>query len=81
MTGLEEQVNRLTAAGKKLEPYQQRVVLEDGELFDRTEALHNFIDEGQPSHIDDDEWDRLRMQCNAMSIYFHFLSERICNFK
>lgn len=78
---LEKEVARLTERAKQLQPWQQRVVIEADDLMKRTEALHDFIDQGQPSHIDDDEWERLRMQCNAMSIYFHFLMQRIENFK
>lgn len=64
-----------------MQPYQERVVEEAAELEKKCLALNATLQAGQPSYIDDAEWDRMRMQCNAMSIYWHFLAERIDNFK
>jgi hypothetical protein len=60
-----------------LQPYQQRVVEEKGELEKRLAALNLFIDGHVYSELDEAERSRLRQQRYYMNGYFQVLVERI----
>lgn len=63
--------------GKELQPHEQRVVEEKDQLKDRLDKLIDFLQKGQPSFIDDKNWQLLKEQCDAMNHYYTILITRI----
>ena len=56
---------------------QDRVRLEQRELMTKLDALENFLDKGQPSFIDDEQWALLQEQQKYMDAYSDVLAKRI----
>lgn len=59
---------------------QDRVRLEQRELHTKLDALENFLDKGQPSFIDDEQWALLQEQQKHMDAYNDVLVKRITLF-
>ena len=59
---------------------QDRVRLEQRELYTRLDALENFLDKGQPSFINDEQWALLQEQQKHMDAYNDVLVKRITLF-
>ena len=59
---------------------QDRVRLEQRELNEKLDALENFLDKGQPSFIDDQQWVLLQEQRKHMDAYNDILGKRIALF-
>ncbi len=59
---------------------QDRVRLEQLELTQKLDALENFLDKGQPSFIDDEQWTLLQEQQKHMDAYSDVLAKRIALF-
>ena len=59
---------------------QDRVRLEQRELYTKLDALENFLDKGQPSFIDDEQWALLQEQQKHMDAYNDVLVKRITLF-
>lgn len=59
---------------------QDRVRLEQRDLYDRLDKLENFLDKGQPDFIDDEQWDLLKEQQKHMDAYNDVLTKRIAKF-
>jgi len=64
-----------------MEPYQQRVIREKGELDAKIENLIDFIASNQFNSLGDDERKRMRRQEVLMELYSEVLAERIAAFK
>ena len=64
-----------------MNPFQERVIAERKELYDKCEKLNEFI-ANSPTYktLDIDEQVRLRMQLNVMLQYGTILAERIAEF-
>lgn len=62
---------------RPLQPHEQRVVEERGQLKDRLDKLIDFLQKGQPAFIDDKNWQLLKEQADAMNWYYTILSSRI----
>ncbi|MDM1734525.1 hypothetical protein HX116_12030 [Acinetobacter towneri] len=60
---------------------QDRVRLEQRELYTKLDALENFLDKGQPSFINDEQWEQLNFQSKAMHTYNQILLNRLELFK
>lgn len=54
-----------------------RVKLELAELDKKREKLASLLEKDRPSHISQDEWERLQKQADAMSAYAFILADRI----
>lgn len=65
---------------RELQPYQQRVVEEAGELNGRITRLENFLAPSAAVTVTDEELDRLSRQLVAMKQYAAVLEERIAAF-
>jgi len=63
-----------------MEPYQQRVIDERRELFDRLEKLKFFIDGKLFIELPESEKIRMKLQADYMAMYLSVLDERILNF-
>ena len=59
---------------------QDRVRLEQRDLYDKLDKLENFLDKGQPDFIDDEQWDLLKEQQKHMDAYNDVLTKRIAKF-
>ena len=59
---------------------QDRVRLEQRDLYDKLDKLENFLDKGQPDFIDDEQWDLLKEQQMHMDAYNDVLTKRIAKF-
>lgn len=59
---------------------QDRVRLEQRDLYDKLDKLENFLDKGQPDFIDDEQWDLLKKQQMHMDAYNDVLTKRIAKF-
>ena len=59
---------------------QDRVRLEQRELYTKLDALENFLDKDQPSFINDEQWDLLQEQQKHMDAYHDVLVKRIALF-
>ena len=59
---------------------QDRVRLEQRELNEKLDALENFLDKGQPSFIDGEQWALLQEQQKHMDAYNDVLVKRIALF-
>ena len=59
---------------------QDRVRLEQRELYTKLDALENFLDKGQPSFINDEQWALLQEQQKHMDAYNDVLVKRITLF-
>lgn len=59
---------------------QDRVRLEQLELTQKLDALENFLNKGQPSFIDNEQWALLQEQQKHMDAYNDVLAERIALF-
>lgn len=59
---------------------QDRVRLEQCELNEKLDALENFLDKGQPSFINNEQWDLLQQQQKHMDAYNDILAKRIALF-
>ena len=59
---------------------QDRVRLEQLELTQKLDALENFLDKGQPSFINDEQWSLLQEQQKHMDAYNDVLVKRITLF-
>lgn len=59
---------------------QDRVRLEQRELYTKLDALENFLDKGQPDFIDDEQWALLKEQQLYMDAYNDVLTKRIAKF-
>ena len=59
---------------------QDRVRLEQRELYTKLDALENFLDKGQPDFIDDEQWALLKEQQMHMDAYNDVLTKRIAKF-
>ena len=66
---------------KELQPHEQRVVNEKDELKIKLDALVSFLQQSQPSFIDDKNWQLLQEQADAMNRYYTILDCRIDLFK
>lgn len=64
-----------------LQPHEKRVIDEQQELQIKLDALGSFLDKGQPSFIDDLNWNLLDKQFQHMSDYNEVLKQRISSFK
>ena len=56
---------------------QQRIHIERNELADKIDKLKGFLNKGQPTFIDDNQWYLLDMQQKTMWQYLNLLDERI----
>ncbi|WP_414632335.1 crAss001_48 related protein [Acinetobacter sp. UBA6526] len=54
--------------------------LEQLELTQKLDALENFLNKGQPSFIDNEQWALLQEQQKHMDAYNDVLAERIALF-
>ena len=52
---------------KELKPHEQRVVEEKDQLKERRDKLIEFLQKGQPEHIDNKNWTLLNEQADAMN--------------
>ena len=59
---------------------QDRVRLEQRDLYDKLDKLENFLDKGQPDFIDDGQWALLKEQQMHMDAYNDVLTKRIAKF-
>ena len=59
---------------------QDRVRLEQRDLYDKLDKLKNFLDKGQPDFIDDEQWALLKEQQMSMDAYNNVLTKRIAKF-
>ena len=59
---------------------QDRVRLEQRDLYDKLDKLENFLDKGQPDFIDDEQWALLKEQQVHMDAYNDVLTKRIAKF-
>ena len=59
---------------------QDRVRLEQRDLYDKLDKLENFLDKGQPDFIDDEQWALLKEQQMHMDAYNDVLTNRIAKF-
>ena len=59
---------------------QDRVRLEQRELYTKLDALENFLDKGQPSFINGEQWALLQEQQKHMDAYHDVLVKRIALF-
>ena len=59
---------------------QDRVRLEQRDLYDKLDKLENFLDKGQPDFIDDEQWALLKEQQMYMDAYNDVLTKRIAKF-
>ena len=59
---------------------QDRVRLEQRDLYDKLDKLENFLDKGQPDFIDDEQWGLLKEQQMHMDAYNDVLTKRIAKF-
>ena len=59
---------------------QDRVRLEQRELYTKLDALENLLDKGQPDFIDDEQWALLKEQQMHMDAYNDVLTKRIAKF-
>lgn len=59
---------------------QDRVRLEQRELHTKLDALEKFLDKGQPSFIDNEQWALLQEQQKHMDAYNDVLVKRIALF-
>lgn len=59
---------------------QDRVRLEQRELHTKLDALEGFLDKGQPSFINDEQWSLLQEQQKHMDAYNDTLTKRIALF-
>ena len=59
---------------------QDRVRLEQRDLYDKLDKLENFLDKGQPDFIDDEQWALLKEQRMHMDAYNDVLTKRIAKF-
>ena len=64
-------------AYKRTETFLDRMRVEYTELQDKVDKLHEFISKPKPSFVDDDEWERLKIQYGHMNQYQWILGERI----
>lgn len=62
---------------KELKPHEQRVVEEKDQLKERRDKLIEFLQKGQPEHIDNKNWTLLNEQADAMNWYYTILMSRI----
>ena len=60
-----------------LKAHEQRVVDEKDQLKEKLEKLIEFIQNGQPSFIDNKNWGLLKEQADAMNHYYAILISRI----
>ena len=60
-----------------IQPHEQRVIDEKDQLKDKIDKLLDFIQKGQPSFIDDENWTLLNKQYDAMNWYYTILISRI----
>ena len=60
-----------------MQDHQQRVIDEKNQLKERLDKLIEFLQKGQPSFIDDKNWELLNEQCDAMNHYYSILISRI----
>lgn len=70
----------LPYCNKDLQPYQQRVVIELGELQVKRKALDVFLASDLFDRLDDTTAQLMLAQCQAMTDYANALSTRIDNF-
>jgi len=66
--------------GKELQSHEQRVVDEQKELEVKFKALGDFLKKDKPDFINQQNWDLLARQYDAMWIYNDILKERIALF-
>ena len=59
---------------------QDRVRLEQRDLYDKLDKLENCLDKGQPDFIDDEQWALLKEQQMHMDAYNDVLTKRIAKF-
>ena len=59
---------------------QDRVRLEQRDLYDKLDKLENFLDKCQPDFIDDEQWALLKEQQMHMDAYNDVLTKRIAKF-
>ena len=59
---------------------QDRVRLEQRDLYDKLDKLENLLDKGQPDFIDDEQWALLKEQQIHMDAYNDVLTKRIAKF-
>ena len=59
---------------------QDRIRLEQRDLYDKLDKLENFLDKGQPDFIDDEQWALLKEQQIHMDAYNDVLTKRIAKF-
>ena len=59
---------------------QDRVRLEQRDLYDKLDKLENFLDKGQPDFVDDEQWALLKEQQLYMDAYNDVLTKRIAKF-
>ena len=59
---------------------QDRVRLEQRDLYDKLDKLENFLDKGQPDFIDDEQWALLKEQQMHMDAYNDVLTKQIAKF-
>lgn len=64
-----------------MQPYQERVVAEQEELFEKLEKLRIFVGSATFVGLPQPERGRLTRQYLAMSSYFDVLNERIALFQ
>ena len=62
-------------------PHEQRMLDERQQLEERLSGLNAFLNKGQPSDMDDADWDLMNAQAFAMRNYNYVLSARIRRFK
>ena len=67
-------------AYNRLQPHQQRVVVEKLELDDKLIKLRNFLETDRFKGLDPAEQDRMHAQANAMARYSGVLADRIAAF-
>ena len=67
-------------SNKELQPHEQRVVEEKEQLGERLDKLRDFLQKGQPSFIDDEQWALLQEQQKHMDAYNDVLVKRITLF-
>ena len=56
---------------------QDRVRLEQRDLYDKLDKLIKFLQKGRPEYIDDKNWTLLNEQADAMNWYYTILMSRI----
>lgn len=60
---------------------QDRVRIEQRELFGRLDKLEGFLTKGRPDSFSDQEWELLKKQAELMDAYNDILIQRIALFK